>query len=179
MALPYAALAAVTEDYYKKNKVDDIYFRASILLYRLMGNGQMAVNLVNGNDTIDGGKRVVEFIEHAESTSSTYGKTTTIAGTETDVLNQASWAWGGYHASNGINLDDLVQNGDSSRAMVKLIHSKLNNISKTARKALNAGLYGTRSGSTNNYGIDGLGDLLWVRSNTKRHYVLSSSSDSM
>jgi hypothetical protein len=159
MALEFTQLQAVTEDWYKKNKVEDLYFRASIMLYRLLGNGAVDVNLVDGNDTIDGGKRILEFLEYAEAQTDTYGSGTTISDTKKEILNQASYAWSGYHAANSIDLDDLVQNGDSPRAMVKLIHAKLNNIAKTIRTTMNTGLYGTRNGSTSQYGFDGLGDL--------------------
>lgn len=159
MALTYTQLQAVTDDWYKKNKVEDLFFRASIMLYRLLGNGQNAINLVNGSDTVDGGKKIFEFLEHAESNSDTYGNSTVIDDTAVDVFNRAEFAWSGYHSSNSITLDDQVQNGDSSRAMVRLIQGRLDNIAKTLRKTMNTGLYGTRAASTDTYGFDGLGDL--------------------
>jgi len=159
MALPLAALEAITDDYYVKNRVEDIYFKASILLYRLLGNGSNAVNLVSGADTIDGGKKLVEFLEHDEANSSTYGNSTSISATRKEIFNRAAFDWSGYNASNTINVDDQVQNGDSSRALVKLVQGRLNNISKTIRKTMNTGLFGTRAASTDTYGFDGLGDL--------------------
>ena len=159
MALPYSALEAITEDYYQKNRVEDIYFKASIMLYRLLGNGGNAINLVSGSDTVDGGKRLVEFLEHDEANSSTYGNSTSLSATRKEIFNQASFAWSGYNASNTINLDDQVQNGDSPRAMVKMIQGRLNNISKTIRNTMNEGIFGTRAASTDTYGFDGLGDL--------------------
>lgn len=159
MALPLSALEAITDDYYVKNRVEDIYFKASILLYRLLGNGSNKVNLVSGNDTIDGGKRLVEFLEHDEANSDTYGNTTSISTTRKEIFNQASFAWSGYNSSNTINLDDQIQNGDSSRALVKLIQGRLNNISKTIRKKMGAGIFTDRASSTNQYGFDGLADL--------------------
>jgi len=166
MALPKSQIEAVTLDFFKKNKVEDLIFRPSIMLYRLLGNGANEVNLVNGQDTVDGGKRIVEFLEHDESQSSTYGASTTISTTAKDIFNQASFAWSGYNASNSITLDDLVQNGDSPRAMVKLIHGKLNNISKTIRKTMNAGLFVARSASTATYGFDGFPDLFNTTTST-------------
>jgi len=154
-----AALTAVTLDYYKKNKVEDLFFRESPMLYRLLGNKQVELNLVTGKDTADGGKKLIEFLEIAGSNTDTYGNTTTIPKTRNDHLTRAEFGWSGYYASDAINLDDQVQNGDSSAAMVDMIHKKLANINKTIRDSLNTGIFTLRSASTDTYGLDGLPNL--------------------
>ncbi len=167
------ALTAVTDDYYTKNKVEDLFFRESPMLYRLLGNNQNKINMVTGKDTVDGGKKIFEFLEIAGSNGDTYGNATTISKTRNDQLSRAEFGWSGYYASDAINLDDQVQNGDSSKAMVNMIHKKLNNINKTIRKNMNDGIFSTRAASTDQYGLDGLPDLF----NTTTSFLYGNISE--
>jgi hypothetical protein len=154
-------IEAVTNDWFKRNKVEDLYFKASIFLYRLLGNGQDKLNLVTASETIDGGKKVLEFLEHAGVNGDTYGAATTISGTNNSIVNQAAFAWSGYYGSDGIGLDEKVQNSGDA-AMVNLIQLKLRSVSKTIRNNMAQGVFTLRSASTGSLGLDGLPDLFNV-----------------
>jgi len=158
-------IEAVTNDFYDKNKVEDLYFKSNIMLYRLLGSGQNKLSLVTASETVDGGKRVLEFLEYAAVSSGTYGATTTIPGTNNDIINTAAFDWSGYFASDAIGLTEREQNSGDA-AMVSLVQKKLNSIAKTIRDAMGKGLYVARSASTDQRGFDGLPDLFNATSAT-------------
>jgi len=157
MALDLTQLNAVTQDYFKK-QTSDIYFTENILLYKLMGSGKMELNLVTAKDIVDGGKKVREFLEYGRANVSTYGNQSSIETSKQDILNAARFSWSGYAASNTIDLDEQVQNSGSA-AMVDLVYSKMQNIQKSIRDYMGAGVYVARASSPNSYGFDGLADL--------------------
>lgn len=151
-------IEAVTNDWFQRNSVEDIYFKSSIMLYRLLGSGQDKLSLVTASETVDGGKKVLEFLEHAPVNGSTYGPTTTISTTNNDIVNTAAFAWSGYYGSDGIGLKERRENSGDA-AMVNLVQKKLNSISKTIRDSMSSGLFVARSASTDLQGFDGLPDL--------------------
>lgn len=151
-------IEAVTNDWFQRNKVEDLYFKASVFLYRLLGSGQDKLNLVTASETVDGGKKVLEFLEYAGVNGDTYGAATTISNTNNDIVNQAAFEWSGYYASDGIGLDEKVQNSGDA-AMVNLIQTKLRSVSKTIRDKMSDGIFTARSASTGSLGFDGLPDL--------------------
>jgi len=157
MALDLTQLNAVTQDYFKK-QTTDIYFTENILLYRLMGNGQMELNMVKGNEIVDGGKKIREFLEYGRSNVGTYGNTSSIPTSKVDIINAARFDWSGYVGSNTIDLDEQIQNS-GAEAMIDLAYSKLQNIQKSIRDFMGAGIYVARASSANSYGFDGLPDL--------------------
>lgn len=151
-------IEAVTNDWFERNKVEDLYFKASVFFYRLLGNGQDKLNLVTASETVDGGKKVLEFLEYAGVNGDTYGAATTISNTNNDIVNQAAFPWSGYYASDAIGLDEKIQNSGDA-AMVNLIQTKLRSVSKTIRDNMSAGIFTARSASTGALGFDGLPDL--------------------
>lgn len=164
MALDLTQLNAVTLDYFKK-QTTDIYFTENILLYRLMGNGQMELNMVKGNEIVDGGKKIRVFLEYGRSNVGTYGNKSTIPTSKVDIVNAARFAWSGYVGANTIDLDEQVQNS-GAEAMVDLAYTKLQNIQKSIRDYMGAGIYAARSTSENSYGFDGLADLFSTTTST-------------
>lgn len=164
MALDLTQLNAVTLDYFKK-QTTDIYFTENILFYRLMGNGQMELNMVKGNEIVDGGKKIRVFLEYGRSNVGTYGNTTSIETSKVDIVNAARFAWSGYVASNTIDLDEQIQNS-GAEAMVDLAYTKLQNIQKSIRDYMGAGVYVARSSSAGSYGFDGLADLFNATAST-------------
>ena len=164
MALTLTQLAAVTNDYWK-NRSTDIYFTENVLLYKLLGNGGMEKNLVTGKDIVDGGKMIREFLEYGRSNVGTYGNDSSIETGKKDILNAARFAWSGYVASNTIDLDEQTQNTGEA-AMVDLVYSKLQNIEKSIRDYMGAGIYVARASSTDSYGFDGLADLFNTTTST-------------
>jgi hypothetical protein len=157
MALDLTQLNAATLDYFKKQTVD-IYFTENIMLYKLMGSGRMDLNLITGNDLVDGGKKIRQFLEYGKSNGSTYGLTTAINPAKVDIVNAARFDWSGYYSSNTIDLDEQTQNSGAEQ-MVDLVYSKMQNIQKTIRDDMGAGIYVARGSSTDSYGFDGLPDL--------------------
>jgi hypothetical protein len=151
-------IEAVTNDFYEKNKVEDLYFKSNIMLYRLLGSGQSKLSLVTASETIDGGKKVLEFLEHAPVGGSTYGPTTTIPGTNHDIVNKASFDWSGYVGHDAIGLKERRENSGDA-AMVMLVQKKLNSIAKTIRDTMGKGVYVARAASVDLQGFDGLPDL--------------------
>lgn len=165
MALNLTQLQAATNDYYDK-RTTDIYFTENVLLYKLMGSGKMEMHLVTGKDLVDGGKKIREFLEYGRSNVSTYGNTSTINASKQDVVNAARFDWSGYVGSNTIDLDEQTENtGDA--AMVDLVFSKMQNIEKSIRDYMGAGIYVARASSPNSYGFDGLPDLFNTTTSTE------------
>lgn len=160
MALDLTQLNAATTDYFKK-QTTDIYFTENILLYKLMGSGSMDLNLVTGKDIVDGGKKIREFLEYGKSNVGTYGLTSTIEASKVDIINAARFDWSGYVSSNTIDLDEQTQN-EGAAQMVDLVYSKGQNIQKSIRDFMGAGLYVARAASGSSYGFDGLPDLFNV-----------------
>ena len=164
MALDLTQLNAATLDYFKK-QTTDIYFRENILLYKLMGSGQMELNMVTGKDIVDGGKKIREFLEYSGSNVGTYGLTSTIEAAKKDIVNAARFDWSGYVGSNTIDLDEQTQNTGAS-AMVDLVYAKGQNIQKSIRDFMGAGLYVARASSGDSYGFSGLPDLFNTSTST-------------
>ena len=164
MALDLTQLNAVTLDYFKK-QTTDIYFTENILLYRLMGNGQMELNMVKGSETVDGGKKIREFLEYGRSNVGTYGNKSSIPTSKVDIVNAARFSWSGYVGANTIDLDEQIQN-NGAEAMVDLAFTKLQNIQKSIRDYMGAGIYIARASSANSYGFDGLADLFNTTTST-------------
>ena len=164
MAIDLTQLNAVTLDYFKK-QTTDIYFTENILLYRLMGNGQMELNMVKGNEIVDGGKKIRVFLEYGRANVGTYGNTSTIPTAKVDIVNAARFDWSGYVSANTVDLDEQVQNS-GAEAMVDLAYTKLQNIQKSIRDYMGAGIYGSRASSDGQYGFDGLSDLFGTVTST-------------
>ena len=163
MTLSLTEIQAITEDFWESS-VTDIYFTDNVLLYLLLGNGKMAEDMImpNGGETTDGGQMIRVPLEYAESNSGAYGKNTEIVQAKTDILNAARFRWGGYWASNSIDLDDKVQNTGKA-AKVNLVFAKLRNIQKTIRKTMGAAIYAQDSSGI---GFLGLGDLFYATTST-------------
>ncbi len=164
MALDMTQLAAATNDYWK-NQVVDIFFRENILLYLLMGNGQMELNMVTGKDMVDGGKKIREFLEYGRANVSSYGNNSTIDTSKRDIINAARFAWSGYAASNTIDLDEQTENAGKA-AMVDLVYNKMKNIEKSIRDYMGAGVYLARSADAAGYSFDGLASLFNTTTST-------------
>lgn len=164
MALDLTQLQAVTNDYFK-NQTTDIYFTENILLYKLMGSGKMDMHLVSGKDLVDGGKKIRVFLEYGRSNVGTYGNTSSIPASKKDIINAARFDWSGYVGSNTVDLDELTQN-EGAAAMVDLVYAKMQNIQKSIRDYMGAGIYVARASSPDGYGFDGLPDLFNDTSST-------------
>jgi hypothetical protein len=134
----------------------DAYFSDNVLLYKLFNKGMFDESyIVKASETVDGGKKIMTFIEHAEANSGAYGNTTTIAQGKVDIVNAALFRWAGYYASNAIDLDEQVQNS-GAEAIVNLAYTKLANIQKTLRKKMAGTIYDAAA-TTDDF--IGLGDL--------------------
>lgn len=164
MSFSLTQLNAATNDYFK-NRTTDIYFTENIMFYRLMGNGQMDLNLVSGKDLVDGGTKIREFLEYGRSNVGTWGNTSTVDTSKRDILNAARFDWSGYVASNTIDLDEKTQNSGKA-AMVDLIFAKMKNIEKSIRDYMGGGIYIARASSPDTYGFSGLADLFNTTTST-------------
>lgn len=160
MALTLSQIQAATNDYCSK-RLTDIYFTENILLYRLMGNGAMDLNLVKGNDLADGGEKIREILEYGKGNSATYGASTTISTTKSTIINAARFPWAGYYASDVVDLDDQVQNNGDA-AMISIVMAKLKNIEKTIRDTMGAEIYDARTTTQ----FNGLADLFNTTTST-------------
>ena len=154
MSLSLTELQAVTDDYWIKTPTD-IYFFDSVMLYKLMGNGKMELDMVTAGELVDGGLMIRVPLEYAPSNTGTYGTSTVFSTTKATILNAARFPWAGYHADNLIDLNDQVQNA-GREAMVDLAFSKIKNIQTTIRDNM-----GTNIFQTNGYTGAGA-DLGWV-----------------
>ena len=157
MAFELTQLQAVTEDYVKNRPVD-IFFRENIMFYKLMGNGQMELNMVTGKDTVDGGKRIRCFLEYGRANVGTYGNLSSVPTSKRDILQAARFDWSGYLAANTIDLDEQIQNAGEAQ-LVDLVYAKMQNIEKSIRDYMGAGIYIARASSPDQYGFAGLPDL--------------------
>lgn len=154
MALALTEIQAITDDYWEAGSVD-IFFTDNVLLFKLMGRGQMEVNFVHAGELADGGDNIRVVLEYAESNSGTYGATTSISQAKTDIFNAARFRWAGYYSSNTIDLDDKRKNaGDAAKVM--LVQGKLKNIEKTIRKKMGADIYASAADSDAFLGLGNL-----------------------
>lgn len=108
----------------------DIFFRSNVLLYMLMESKRK----------VNGGKKIDVPLEHGEANTGAYGNTTTISTVKTETHNKAEFDWGGYHASQTIDLDDQVQNNGDA-ALVNLVAAKFKNMEKSLKRKMGVGIY--------------------------------------
>lgn len=161
MALSLTQLQAATNDWYD-NQVSDIFFQMNVLLWKLMGNGGMEENLITGADLADGGQKLRVFLEYDEANGGEYGADTEIDYSQKDIINAARFDWGGYQASNSINLKEKTQNFGAP-AMIKLAKKKLMNIQNTIRNKMGTGIYTARGTGD---GFSGLADIFNTTTST-------------
>lgn len=164
MALNLTQLQAATNDYWEKRSVD-IFFKENVLLYKLMGSGQMELHLVKGSEMVDGGKMIRVFIEHARANTGSYGNTTNIPTSKRDIIQAARFRWAGYFASNTIDLDEQVQNVGKAQ-MLDLVMAKMANIETSIRDEQGDDIYNASS-DTPAYDFLGLGDLFNTSTSTE------------
>lgn len=155
MALSLTQLEAVTTEYQKNRDLTDIYFTENILLYKLLGNGNMENFFVTAGDLVDGGTKIRVFLEHARANTGSYGSTTRIPRNKVDILNAARFRWAGYYASNTIDLDDQVQNS-GDEALVNLVYSKFKNMEKTIRDKMGADVFASAADGNSLLGLGNL-----------------------
>ena len=96
--------------------------------------------MVKGNEIVDGGKKIRVFLEYGRSNVGTYGNRSSIPTSKIDIVNAARFSWSGYVGANTIDLDEQVQNS-GAEAMVDLAYTKLQNIQKSIRDYMGAGIY--------------------------------------
>ena len=65
MALTLDELNSITLDYWEKTSTD-IYFLDNVLLWKLLGNGNLENELVKAHETVDGGLKIRVPLEYAE-----------------------------------------------------------------------------------------------------------------
>jgi ADP-dependent phosphofructokinase/glucokinase len=155
MALTLSQIQAATNDYCD-NRLTDIFFTENILLYKLLGSGNMDLHLVGPGDLADGGERIREILEYGKENSGTYAANTTMSTTKNDIINAARFTWAAYYGDAIIDLDDKIQNSGDA-AMVDIIMAKLKNIEKTIRDTMGAAIYSAAGGDAKAF--IGLGDL--------------------
>ena len=109
MALALDELNAITLDRWEKESTD-IFFLDNVLLWKLLGNGNLMNELVQASETVDGGMMIRVPLEYAEANSGTYGNTTKIKQGKVDIYNAARFRWAGYYSSNTIDLNDKIKN---------------------------------------------------------------------
>lgn len=154
MALTLSELNAITLDFWEKSATD-IYFLDNVLLWKLLGNGNLENELVKAHETVDGGMMIRVPLEYAESNSGSYGNVTRINQGKVDLVNSARFRWAGYYASNTIDLNDKIKNAGDA-AMINLANLKVKNIQKTIRKKMGTDIYASAADS---YSFLGLGNL--------------------
>jgi len=159
MALELTQLNAATEDLWNNTDPIDIKFTDNVLLWMLLKQSSKENfddYFVKASETVDGGKKIRVPLEYDEANSGDYGQNTVITQAKKDIINAARFGWGGVFASNGLGLDDQVQNS-GDRAMVALADQYIQNVLKTAWKKL-ASQVMTNSDT---YGVDALIDDLF------------------
>ncbi len=154
MALALDELNAITLDRWEKESTD-IFFLDNVLLWKLLGNGNLGNELVQASETVDGGMMIRVPLEYAEGNSGTYGNVTRIAQGKVDIYNAARFRWAGYYASNTIDLNDKIKNAGDA-AMINLANGKIRNIQKTIRKKMGTDIYAS---AADGYAFLGLGNL--------------------
>jgi len=154
MALTDTEVQALSDDYCEKSSTD-IFFQDNVLLHKLMGNGNMENNLFGPGDLVDGGEKIRVILEYAQSNNGSYGNTTKIPQSKVVIFNNARFRWGGYYASNSIDLNDRVQvAGDTAK--IDLVQGKVNNIRKTVRRKMGTDIYASAADSNSFLGLGNL-----------------------
>lgn len=147
MALSLTELQAITDYYFEKTSTD-IYFKANILLYKLLGGE-------SGTNIIDGGKKIQVVLEYGAGNAGSYGNNTKLPLGKVEVFNAAFYRWAAYYAGVTVDRDDQMQNSGAS-AIVDLINGKLQNAQKSIRSDMGTDIY---AASTTGDDFNGLGDL--------------------
>jgi hypothetical protein len=163
MALSLLELDAVT-DYYVDRRPQDIYFKSNVLLYKLLGNGQI------GNKLIDGGRKIKIILEYDAGNAGAYGNTSTLPVNKKDVFNAALFPWAAYYGGLTIDLEDKRDNA-GTEAIIRLVEGKLKNSEKSIRNQMGTQIYNARSSNTGpqgetNVGFTGLEDLFNTSTST-------------
>lgn len=154
MALTLSQVQAASLDYWEKRLVD-IFFTENVLMWKLMGKGGMEMNFVKASELVDGGEKIRAFVEYGRGNRGTYGNTTLITQAKRPIVNAARFRWGGYFASNTIDLNEQRQNSGSA-AMVKLIITKMRNIEKTIRDYMGSTIYDSAADTDSFLGLGNL-----------------------
>ena len=168
MALTLDELNAITLDYWEKTATD-IYFLDNVLLWKLLGNGNLKNELVKASETVDGGMMIRVPLEYAEGNSGSYGNTTKISQAKVDIYNAARFRWAGYFASNTIDFNDKIKNAGDAQ-MINLANGKIRNIQKTIRKKMGTDIYAS---AADTYCFLGLGDLFQSTTTTIKYGELA------
>lgn len=153
MAFTIDELNALTNTYVM-GQPKDIYFKSSVLLYKLM----------NSKRTVPGGKYIDVPLEHGAAHTGVYGNTTKIPTTKTETHNKAYFEWGGYYGAQTVDLDDRVQNNGEA-AIVNLVAAKFGNMQKSIKSKMGAGIY-LNDVSDNVLGFRGLAALFSTTTST-------------
>lgn len=143
----------------------DIVNRASALLWKLMGNAVKRENWdVKPHEIVDGGMMVKVPLEYAASNHGSYGASTVINQSKSNIIDAARFRWAGAYGSNTLNLDDLTQNS-GDEALIVLTKQYLNSIIKSIRLDLASQVIAAAADVNS---INGLGDLF--NTNTATEY---------
>lgn len=129
MAFTLDELNALTETYVL-GVPNDIYFTSNVLLMKLEATKRK----------VDGGTYIDIPLEYGSAHSGVYGNTTAIPTTKTETHNKAQFPWGAYFAAQTIDFQDRLKNNGEA-AIVNLIPAKFNNMTKTIKSKMGAGIF--------------------------------------
>jgi hypothetical protein len=127
-------LQAVTDDYVLNTRPVDVFFRANVLLFKLLSRG----------NTYDGGKKIKTFLEYDHVNRGAYGPRSLIPIGKNEIITAAFFPYAAYYASATIDMDDQLMNAGDA-AVVDLTIASLRNMEKSIRDVMGTQIYQSRA----------------------------------
>jgi hypothetical protein len=143
MALTYAELESVTEDWFllDNGKAVDIYFNTSFLLNYLMKQQKGLW------ERPPGGMKIMVPVEYDEQVAEFYARGETTNSDDRESVNSAFFDWKHSYGNATVYRIDMLKN-DSEYGQVKIIQQRVSNAQKSLTKLLAGSVYDAPGGST-------------------------------
>ena len=129
MALTLDEIQSITQDFWFPGAEDNFY-KANILMLRLLKNGRTAT----------GGEKIRQTIWHGNPVGGAFGENTLFDTTRRDQINAARYDWAYYYEPVTYSLKDKVQNS-GPEAEVDAVLTKLNMAQNAIRDKMGDDIY--------------------------------------
>lgn len=129
MALTLDEIQSITQDFWFPGAVDN-FFKANVLMLRLLKNGRTAT----------GGEKIRQPIWHGSPIGGAFGENSTFDTTRRDQINAARYDWAYYYEPVTYGMKDKVQNS-GPEAEVSSVMTKLNMAQNAIRDKLGDDIY--------------------------------------
>lgn len=168
MSLTYSQITAITEKYYLKRLVDNVYLQAAMLA-RLTQKGKMKL--------VEGGTSIMVPISSSDlGDSQWFSGADTITSPVGDNISAAEFAWKNVQQPVRIANDDLLKNSGAP-AQLRLIESRVMLAEKSLGESLSKGIFSDGTAGTGNLSAKQITGLKAALDTTTAAYGGISSTD--